>query len=485
MKRISYVILLLAAFVSCTKNVQTVSQRSDVVFRVASLDTRAAFDTDQTGLFVSWENADMVGISASRQDEPIGVNYSYMLSSGSESVLEPTSTIYRYEASSEETSYYAYYPYSGEPQSGVHYLAPLTLSDQQAYDPSQPLAHLKENWMMRAEPCVLNSVTSTVDLTFSGVFSIVELKLRYDEPTSKSYPLEKVTLKSAGDPLAVSAGNLRLDTSVSDDPSQSPIIINTGVDSVALALDYTVTLSDTEEDVFYFVVAPGRHEAEELSVILTTDNQYKTQVKIAEGVTFKPNTVYHKSVTIDSEGFVSTKPEGEKEEVTVYVPVSVPDGLTDGEYIMAFEHTDGNTYLLPRAPVSKNPKLVSLADAQVVFDQEGNIISVSEGYLWTFVKNGAVWKFSYVQDDLTYKLIGTNKAQGITISDTLSGSYTTQYYDTWSVTKSDDKVIIQVSEVPTRWFVAYTDTTNGIAQFQNGGQPYGSWKFYKKTTILQ
>lgn len=482
MKRISYVILLLAAFVSCTKNVQTVSQRSDVVFRVASLDTRAAFDTDQTGLFVSWENADMVGISASRQDEPIGVNYSYMISSDSQSVLEPTSTSYRYEASAEQTAYYAYYPYAGEPQAGVHYLAPLTLPEQQAYNPSQPLAHLKENWMMRAEPCVLNSVTSTVDFTFSGVFSIVELKLRYDEPTSKSYPLEKVTLKSAGDPLAVSAGNLRLDTSVADDASQSPIIINTGVDSVALVLDYTVTLSDTEEDVFYFVVAPGRHEAEELSVILTTDNQYKTQVKIAEGVTFKPNTVYHKSVTIDSEGFVSTKPEGEKEEVTVYVPVSVPDGLTDGEYIMAMEHTDGNRYILPNTPVELNPVLTSAETAGIQMDNNGNIISVSDNYMWSLAKSGEFWKITCVHDGRTYHLISANKAQGLAVSEDMKGNYQAETYDDmWKIVLNGTEVCMQVSKADSnRWMVAWTDT--GHFRLTTAS---GSWKFYRKTTILQ
>ncbi len=482
MKRISYVILLLAAFVSCTKNVQNVSQRSDVVFRVASLDTRAAFDTDQTGLFVSWENADMVGISASRQDEPIGVNYSYMLSSDSQSVLEPTSTSYRYEASAEQTAYYAYYPYAGEPQAGVHYLAPLTLSDQQAYDPAQPLAHLKDNWMMKADPCVLSSVTSSVDLTFSGVFSIVELKLRYDEPTSKSYPLEKVTLKSAGDPLAVSAGNLRLDTSVADDASQSPIIINTGVDSVALVLDYTVTLSDTEEDVFYFVVAPGRHEAEELSVILTTDNQYKTQVKIAEGVTFKPNTVYHKSVTIASEGFVSTKPEGEKEEVTVYVPVSVPDGLTDGEYIMAMEHTDGNRYILPNTPVELNPVLTSAETAGIQMDNNGNIISVSDNYIWSLAKSGEFWKITCVHDGRTYHLISANKAQGLAVSEDMKGKYEAETYDDmWKIVLNGTEVCMQVSKADSnRWMVAWTDT----GQFRLTTAS-GSWKFYRKTTILQ
>lgn len=483
MKRISYVILLLAAFVSCTKNVQTVSQRSDVVFRVASLDTRAAFDTDQTGLFVSWENADMVGISASRQDEPIGVNYSYMLSSGSESVLEPTSAIYRYEASAEETAYYAYYPYAGEPQAGVHYLAPLTLSDQQAYDPAQPLAHLKDNWMMKADPCVLSSVTSSVDLTFSGVFSIVELKLRYTESVSKYYPLDKVTLKSTGAPLAVSGGNLRLETSAAEDALNSPIIINSGVDSVSLVLSESVTLSANDDKVFYFVLAPGQHAQQEISLILTTENDYRADVVIDAGVTLKPNTVYHKSVAVSPDLFASLNPD--LEEKIVYVPVNAPDDLTDGEYIMMFEHTDGNSYLVPTTPVTKNPPLVSLDEAQVVFDQAGNITSVSEGHLWTVVKDGSVWKFSYIEDDVTYKLIGANKAQGITISDTLAGAYKVDYFETWSVTKVDGLVRIQVSEVPTRWFVAYTDTANGTAQFQNGGEAYGSWKFYKKTTVTQ
>lgn len=483
MKRLLYILLPALALVSCSKNQPDVSDDCNQVFRVSELTTRAAFAADDAGnLTLAWEADDRIGISASCGEALVGVNYPYMFRSGSHGVLEPASAMYRYDVAQSQRTYYAYYPYAGEPSEGVHYLTPVSLANEQKYDPAAPVENLRNFWVMKSEPYTLTDAASAVDLSFKGVFSIVELRLKYDKAAAKAYPLEKVILKSAGDPLSFTAGNLKLDTSAQEDAASSPIIINAAVDSVALMLDNTVTLSDTEEYIFCFVVAPGRHEAEELSVILTTDNQYKTVVKIADGVTFKPNTVYRKSVTVDSKGFVSTKPEGEKEEVTVYVPVSAPDGLTDGEYIMAMDHTDGNRYILPNTPVELNPVLTSPETAGIQMDENGNIISVSDTYLWSLNKSGEYWKITCVHDGRTYHLISANKAQGLAVSEDMKGNYEAETYDDlWKVVLNGTDVCMQVSKAASnRWMVAWTDT----GQFRLTAAS-GSWKFYRKTTILQ
>lgn len=453
---------------------------AQVQFRVLTDATRTSFATDaENALSVSWELGDQIGVSACQGEEVVGVNYPYIIKD-EENTLEPSSSLYTFKKSSQERTYYAYYPYAGEAASGVHYIAPMSLPSEQKFNAQEPLMYLHDYWMMKAAPYSVTSAGQTVDFSFSGVFSIIELKLIYSKAASKSYPLEKVSMKSEGAPLSIAQGNLNLTTT---DKSQD-LIINSPVDSVALIMDSPVTLSESEAKTFYLVVAPGQHQS--VSLALTSANSYKTEIQIDGTVTFAANTVYHKTVTVDPDTFQwFAQNEGDLPPMkTVYAPVATVEEIVDGEYIIGFLHNDGDYYVLPTAPVERNPAMVSFEAASVELDAQSNILSVADVYEWIVDNTGSEWTFKTADGNF---LVGSSKAQGIAISNNNTGYYTKDgvpYYEKWILTTLGNGNITMLPGSLTRYF----SSVKNSKRYQLGGletDVEGTLVFYKKTEIAE
>ena len=474
-----YLLLIAVAFAACTKQAsEPVGSLADtqVQFRVLTDATRTSFATDaENALSVSWELGDQIGVSSCQGEEVVGVNYPYIIKD-EENTLEPSSSLYTFKKSSQERTYYAYYPYAGEAASGVHYLAPMSLHSEQKFNAEEPLMYLHDYWMMKAAPYSVTSAGQTVDFSFSGVFSIIELKLIYSMAASKSYPLEKVSMKSEGAPLAIAQGNLNLTTT---EKSQD-LIINSPVDSVALIMDSPVTLSESEAKTFYLVVAPGQHQS--VSLALTSANSYKTEIQIDGTVTFAANTVYHKTVTVDPDTFQwFAQNEGDLPPMkTVYAPVATVEEIVDGEYIIGFLHNDGDYYVVPTTPVDRNPKMTSFDQASVEVDDLGNITDISDSYVWSIDNTGSQWIFTSKDG---YSLIAANKAQGIAVSNNMKGYYATETYsDKWFISMNEDKMVMWPETSTTRYF----SLTKELSEYRlPGPTPEGTLKFYKKTEIAE
>ena len=197
--KFKYLLLIAAVFAACTKNAPEPSESIDsslVQFKALTGQTRASFATDaENALSISWEIGDLIGVSACHGEDVVGVNYPYGIKD-EKNTLEPSSSLYTFKKSSQETTYYAYYPYAGEAGAGVHYITPISLPSEQNYDIQEPLKYLSEYWVMKAAPYSVTSAAQTVDFSFSGVFSIIELKLVYAKAAGRNYPLEKISLKS-------------------------------------------------------------------------------------------------------------------------------------------------------------------------------------------------------------------------------------------------------------------------------------------------
>ena len=478
--KFKYLLLIAAVFAACTKNAPEPSESIDsslVQFKALTGQTRASFATDaENALSISWEIGDLIGVSACHGEDVVGVNYPYGIKD-EKNTLEPSSSLYTFKKSSQETTYYAYYPYAGEAGAGVHYITPISLPSEQNYDIQEPLKYLSEYWVMKAAPYSVTSAAQTVDFSFSGVFSIIELKLVYAKAAGRNYPLEKISLKSEGSALTIAQGNLNLTTA--DNAQQ--LIVNSPVDSVALIMDKAVTLSDSVARTFYLVVAPGQHQS--VTLELTSGNSYRSEIQIDGNVTFAPNTVYHKTVTVDPDTFQwFAQNEGdERPMMTVYAPVATIADIVDGEYIIGFLHDDGDYYVLPTAPVARNPAMVSFETASVEMDAQSNILSVAEGYEWTVDNSGSEWTFRTADG---YSLIGGNKAQGIAISDNNTGHYTNQgvtYYEQWIISALDNGNITMFPVSVGRYFTLIK--TNSWYQFGTQAEVTGTLKFYKKTQI--
>ncbi len=480
--RLRYLLLIAAAFAACTKNTPESVDGLDstqVQFRALTGQTRTSFATDaDNALSVSWEIGDLIGVSACHGEQVVGVNYPYVIKD-EKNTLEPSSTLYTFTKSSQERTYYAYYPYTGEAGAGAHYIAPMNLPSEQSFNVQEPLKYLSEYWVMKAAPYTATSAAQTVDFSFSGVFSIIELKLVYSKASARNYPLEKVCMKSEGAPLTIAQGNLNL---TATDKSQD-LIINSPVDSVALIMDAAVALSESESKTFYLVVAPGQHQG--VSLELTSSNSYKAEIQIDGAVTFAPNTVYHKTVTVDPDAFRwFAQNEGDLPPMkTVYAPVATVEEIVGGEYVIGFLHNDGDYYVLPTAPVGRNPAMVSFDDASVALDAQSNILSIKDGYEWTVVKNGEEWTFKTVDE---YFLIGANKAQGIAISNNNNGHYTKDginYFKQWILTTLDNGNITMYPVSVSRYFTLIKDSS--WYQFGTMDQVTGTLMFYKKTQIAE
>lgn len=473
-----YLLLIAAAFAACTKNAPEPVESLDnaqVQFRALTGQTRASFATDaENALSISWEIGDLIGVSSCQGEEIVGVNYPYGIKD-EENTLEPSSSLYTFKKSSQERTYYAYYPYAGEAASGVHYLAPMSLPSEQKFNAQEPLMYLHDYWMMKAAPYSVTSAAQTVDFSFSGVFSIIELKLVYSKAAAKNYPLEKISLKSEGAPLTIAQGNLNLTTT---DKAQQ-LIINSPVDSVALIMDADVTLSESADKTFYLVVAPGQHQS--VSLELISSNSYKAQIQIDGAVTFAPNTVYHKTVTVDPDTFQwFAQNEGDVQPMkTVYAPVATVEEIVDGEYIIGFKHNDGDYYVLPTAPVDRNPKMTTFAQASVEVDDMGNITGISDSYVWNVDNTGTQWNFITTDG---YSLIAANKAQGISVSNNLKGYYSDPYSDKWLISMNEGKIVMHPETSETRYFSLSKDYSEYRLP---GPSPEGTLIFYKKTEIAE
>ena len=477
--KFKYLFLLAAVFAACTKNTPESTEGLDnslVQFRALTGQTRVSFVTDaDNALNLAWQIGDQIGVSACKGEEIVGVNYPYGIKD-EENTLEPSSSLYTFKKSSQERTYYAYYPYAGEAGAGVHYVAPMSLPSEQNYDVQEPLKYLSEYWVMKAEPYSVTSAAQTVDFSFSGVFSVIELKLIYSKATSKNYPLKKLSIKSEAAPLAIEQGNLNLTTT---DQTQQ-LIINSPVDSVALIMDTAVALSESEAKTFYLIVAPGQHQS--VSLELISNNSYKAEIQIDGAVTFAPNTVYHKTVTVDPDTFQwFAQNEGDVQPMkTVYVPVATVEEIVDGEYIIGFLHDDGDYYVVPTAPVDRNPIMTSFDQASVEVDDMGNITDISDSYVWSVDNTGSQWIFTSKDG---YSLIAANKAQGISVSNNMKGYYTAETYsDKWFISMNEDKMVMWPETSPTRYF----SLTKDYSQYRlPGPSSEGTLKFYKKTEIAE
>lgn len=476
--KLRYLLLIAAAFAACTKNAPESVEgldSSQVQFRALTGQTRASFATDaDNALSVSWEIGDLIGVSACHGEDVVGVNYPYVIKDV-KNTLEPSSSLYTFTKYAQERTYYAYYPYAGEAGAGVHYIAPMNLPSEQSFNAQEPLKYLSEYWVMKAAPYMVTSAAQTVDFSFSGVFSIIDLKLVYSKASARNYPLEKVCMKSEGTPLTIAQGNLNLTTT---DKSQD-LIINSPVDSVALIMDAAVTLSESKAETFYLVVAPGQHQG--VSLELTSNNSYKAEVQIDGAVTFAPNTVYHKTVTVDPDTFRwFAQNEGDLPPTkTVYAPVATVEEIVDGEYVIGFLHNDGAYYVLPTAPVDRNPKMTTFAEASVEVDDIGNITGISDSYVWNVDSAGSQWSFT-TNDG--YSLIAANRAQGISVSNNMKGYYSDTYSDKWIISMNEAMFVMHPETSTTRYFSLSKD----LGEYRlPGPTTEGTLMFYKKTQIAE
>lgn len=458
---------------------------------------RVDFATDPVGaLNVTWNEGDQIGISATKGSDVFGCNYLYNVEEvgeeGSSAHLAASSNIYAYHWADEDNyTFFAYYPFRGVQNEGVHYLANVSLPEVQEQKAMDDFSHLKELWAMKAEPYAVNGVQNSINLSFRGLYSIVELKLKYSAPLAKGErPISRVRLASTTAPLAAPVANLSLDTSGEADLVEGALIVNEGegVNSVDVMLERSAALATEQTQSVWLVVLPGTHAAGELSLQLETLNSYRLDVTLEDGVTFEPNKVYRKEIAINPEDFEYYR-DPNAPAVTYYKPVTALEDITSGEYIIGFDFKDetvGDMWL-KLVGATRNPVAAAYDEAAIEPYADLGILSVVQDFVWTLTQNGDGFNISAKDKEGTEWLLnGCNKAQGISIATTVTGHYkdTETYSNLWYIKVAEETGEFYIQNETSNGRYLVVDTVNGN-QWRNGGNSpveNGTFVFYKKVT---
>ena len=460
--------------------------------------SRADFEADPAGaLCLSWEEGDKVGISATAGEKLLGANYAYAVTEcrngGQSALLSSVSNLYQYRWEEGQHTFYAYYPYDGSQGAGVHYLTPVSLPAEQHQRAANDYAHLKELWTMKAEPFSVEGKQQTVDLQFRGVYSIVELKLKFATASAKSRVITRVQLNSQNAPLAAPIANLTLSTTKEQEKQEPALIVNDGVNYVDVVMTAPFSLSDEQTQSIWLLVAPGAHAAGEIGLQLATADSYLLDMTIADAVTFEPNKVYRKEVAVNPADFYYQR-DPSQPAVTYFKPVTTLEEVTDGEYLFGYRYTTVEPavdYLIPVTPAQRNPIATDFATANVATYGDMGILSVDSHYVWTVTKaEGGLTFYGQGADGNNYYFLGCDKNQGFSVAKSLTeGIYNTYkgtYSDQFVFTPDEQGVgfIVQVSNSAARYLALNHDTATNICTMRNLplAELNGSILLYKKVT---
>ena len=486
--------------VGCSSHSERVAPASetDVIrFGVSQSLSRAAFTEDPAGaLCVGWEEGDAIGISATKNDTPIGANYEYrideLLEEGAAANLAASSSQFTYRWSeAAEYTFYGYYPHTGAPNATPHYLTQVSLPAEQPQAAANDFSHLSQWWVMKAEPYTIQGLQQTVQLSFRGVFSIVELKLRYAKPLNKSRQIERVQLNAATTPLAVVNGNLTLTSTKEAEKQEPALIVNDGVNSVDVPLARVTELSDSETQSIWLLVAPGQHAAGELSVKLMAIDSYHVDVTIPEAVTFEPTKVYRKEVVVNPDDYYYYR-DPSTPAVTYFKQVMTVEDITDGEYLLGFRYTGvtpAQDYLVPVAPMVRNPIVTNYDTANVAYYLDLGILAVDSHYVWNVTKGDKGFTFrGTAANGSSYYLLACDKAQGFSIATSLTegvyASYKGTYTDQLALTALDDGSGFRMQVSTTSARTMCFDSTTPSESIRNFplAEANGAVILYKKVT---
>lgn len=413
MKRIFYILLagLLTVSVGCGVQNDSVGEPvgDEIRFAASQVTSKVDFNTDPAGaLNLTWAVGDEIGISATKNGELFGCNYLYSTKEcsedGTSATLAASSNLFAYRWAEEGNyTFSAYYPFVGVQGSGVHYLTTVSLPAMQNQQCADDYSHLKDMWTMKSGPYTVSGEQSTVQLSFRGVYSIVELKLKYAAATTASRPVERVQLLSSVTPLAANNMSLMLDTDSATDLAEGALVINEGegANGVDVMLAQPLTLSDEQTQSVWLLVVPGEHKAGEIGVQLQTVNSYRLDLTIPEAVNFEPNKVYRKEVVVDAEDFEYYGEEPLPEPEPTYEMVTSAADITEGTYVILTKDSDGGIYYaLPNETTVSNganicPTAYTLDYVSMTLDEEGNVVEadVDNKFKWVITHRGDTEKW--------------------------------------------------------------------------------------------
>jgi len=256
------------------------------VTRVAVADADSAF-------YLSWEDADAVGIYGRGGCEGNNISFTAVPDEENKAKAKffPTESGYYLPCSSEAEQFYAYLPFSGaagdDPSAVV-----VSLDSIQHQAAANDVKHLSSLYIMKASPVQTDGKSEAV-FSFKGLCSIVEFKL---SSSGKDIPLTSIKLVDANANLACSSATIDLTS------ANSSLVAVNGSHSAELKFDSEVKLNATAKKA-YLVVAPGAHAANALKAVALAADGTSCSVDLP-AVTFEAGCSYVKELVLDPNNFV-------------------------------------------------------------------------------------------------------------------------------------------------------------------------------------
>ncbi len=372
----------------------------------SSVETKATLGSDESSLFLKWENGDTFGAFATNGSSNSNNRPSTVLVSGDTYTLKVASTV---EVESGSVVY-AYFPYNSgagsDKTSATIKIDPVQTQKSTGFDASV--------MPMVGEPYTTTTVlekdeeTAVGEIHFANLGSIIEFNIFATSAINEQ--IKSVEFNSTSGNLA---GNFTLNLTTVDfsDASTLELQGEGTVASVKTTLDTPVaipvsTTTAKEGTKVYMSVAPGDYTG--TIVVTTTGHTYTFNVSSSK--TFNRSKVKRLNANL------STATPGDLPVEETWEVITDASDFTEGTYVIV--SSDKTKYLVNDA-AERNP-----ASAAAHWDASGNLTSVTSDAKWIATTNGSGLQFASYANSSNLLWMSTSTAQGVTVgpSSSISGA---------------------------------------------------------------
>lgn len=306
MKNLWKTLFVAALFVSCSEAnvdeqpVPETTQGTPIQFELVNEGGRAAFFQGE-GHRVDWEGGEKIAIrrwlgtaESPAYDANTRQRGNYTVDVNGALTLSQYDEVTYSDDAEKGTFITACYP--DNTNANANKIGNLTLSAAQTQAAGNDHSHI-DDYMIMMTPSPLyfepGVAPEKVSLRLQSVLSIVEVTLKGDAE-KKVASLELVTISDS--PLAYSKGVLDLTQDITAEDAACPITVETGLSSVSLSLNTPAALS-AEGTKFYFVVLPGAHAANDITLKVMMEDGSCAEVAM-DAIEFKMNKVYRPEISL-------------------------------------------------------------------------------------------------------------------------------------------------------------------------------------------
>ena len=303
MKKIIYLIPLLALVASCTQKESVSIDVNSFDFYGSNVTTKVSWALSDT-ISVNWESEDRVAIFGHSGAEVLGNNCKYSVkeldADGKNCKFYPEnpSQMVKFKQNA-QISFYSYYPFK-EGEDDAHSIN-CAIPEEQVQSGVNSTSHLSSLCMFYAEPITVFTGDDGGDiiLTYKNITPVLELDIKLDNSSSIDVPIKAINLSSSSN-VAIACNKATIDIT----SPESKVNCATGnSDAIRLSFSSETVLHKGKSNKFYFTIAPGNHVSEDLNIEIVAIDESKASTRLKGAVAIEQGKVYRKAINLSAEDF--------------------------------------------------------------------------------------------------------------------------------------------------------------------------------------